>query len=271
MSKALRLPKIALATLAICYAVLVAGLALFQRRLLYTPDRDAPIAPPRAQVLRLAAADGVSLTAWFFPALAPASGYAVLFCHGNGGNLATYTEYYDALPAAGFAVLAFDYRGFGDSGGAPTEAGIYLDVRAALAALLARVEVDPRKVVYLGKSLGSGPATDLAAERAPALLVLETPFTSIADVARWRFPGLPVEALIQDRFDNLSKIARVRAPLLVIHGDRDAGVPLAQGRRLFERAREPKSFHVVAGAGHVDCLARDGAAYVRAIEEALGR
>jgi len=175
----------------------------------------------------------------------------VLFCHGNGGNVGDRAPHASLLAAAGFDVLLFDYRGYGRSRGRPGEDATYADARAARAALLAADGVDPAHVLYLGESLGAAVALELALAHPPAALVLQSPFTSVRDMARVHYPLIP-RALVPDAYPSLDRIRHLRAPLLVLHGARDTIVPLIYGEALFEAAPEPKRLEVFPDAGHND-------------------
>jgi uncharacterized protein len=152
-------------------------------------------------------------------------------------------------------VLLFDYRGYGRSTGRPSEHATYADARAARAALVGRPGVDPARIIYLGESLGAAVALELAIDAPPAGLILQSPFTSIRDMARLHYPIVP-RALVPDAYPNLDRIAALRAPLLVIHGARDEIVPLIYGEAVFEAAPEPKRLEVFPAAAHNDLTGR---------------
>jgi fermentation-respiration switch protein FrsA (DUF1100 family) len=173
------------------------------------------------------------------------------------------------LTAAGFDVLLFDYRGYGRSSGRPSEEGTYRDARAALACLLDQPRVDPARVFYLGESLGGAVALDLALEHPPAGLVLLSAFTGIRELGRLHYPFVP-PALVPDAYPTLRRIRDLRAPLLVLHGDRDEIVPLSHGRALFESAPEPKRMHVFPGLGHNDLVPVAGAEFAQVIASWVG-
>ena len=232
-------------------------LAFFpSRALLWTPAA----AELRFDDVVFEAEDGERLHGWWIPALRPPSIGHLLYCHGNGGNIGDRVPQARALADAGLDVLLFDYRGYGRSSGSPDEPGTYRDGRAALRALLSRPGVDAGRVVYLGESLGGGVALALALESPPLGLVLESTFTSVREMARLHYPLVP-RALVPDAYPNLARIAGLRAPLLVIHGERDEVVPLAHGQALFASAPEPKWLRVVAGAGHNDLALLAGRDY----------
>ena len=233
-------------------------------RLLYLPAREIA-ASPRSPFtdIEVPTEDGERLHAWWIPATAPAIAH-VLLCHGNAGNVGDRLPHTALLSAAGFDVLAFDYRGYGRSTGRPGEQGTYEDARAAREALLRRPGVDSALVLYLGESLGGAVALALAIDHPPAGLVLQSAFTSVRDMARRHYPFVP-PALVPDAYPSLRLIRRLEAPLLVLHGDRDAIVPLLHGEELFHAAPEPKRLQVLSGAGHNDLIAAAGREWAEAI------
>jgi uncharacterized protein len=236
--------------------------------LLFFPDRRILATPAQAGLefedVAIGTGDGERLHGWWVPAGGgPASAHVLLF-HGNAGNVGDRVLHASLLAAAGLDVLLFDYRGYGRSTGRPAEAGTYHDAHAAREALLSRPGVDPARVVYLGESLGGAVALALAVEHPPAALVLMSTFTSVRDMARRHYPVIP-PALVPDAYPSLRRIADLRAPLLVIHGDRDEIVPLLHGEALFEAASEPKRLHVVEGAGHNDLVTLAGEEWAAAV------
>lgn len=241
------------------YATVVLGLFLGQRLLIYQPDRTAPDLAAAGlgglAAVTLATADGLRLNAWY---LAPAPGRPVLaYFHGNGGNIGDRARRLRRFAAAGLGVLMPDYRGYGGNPGRPSEDGLYQDARAALDFLSARA-IPAGRVVLWGESLGSGVAVRMAAERAVAAVVLEAPYTSLADLARRSYPWIPTGLLLADRFPSRERIGRVTAPLLVLHGERDAIIPVAQGRALLAAAAGPREGWFSPEAGHNDLEAHGG-------------
>ncbi|WP_439574341.1 alpha/beta hydrolase [Phreatobacter sp.] len=239
------------------YALLCLVAWAAQRRLLYFPDPQV-VAPAavglEAEVLSRQAADGVTLTMWWVPPQGDRP--VVVYFHGNGGNLAYRAAVFRDLTAAGHGLLALSYRGYGGSGGSPSEAGLILDARAAYEA--ARERAPAAGIVAYGESLGTGVAVRLAAERSVSGLILEAPFTAVEDRASELFWYLPVRMLLADRCRSRDHIAAVRAPLLVLHGDADTVIPVGHGRALFQLANEPKTFAHFPGAGHNDLWSRGG-------------
>ena len=204
------------------------------------------------------AADGARLHGWWVPG---PRAETVLWFHGNAGNISHRLDNLRLLhDHVGASVLLFDYRGYGRSAGRPTERGLYEDASGALAHLRSRPGVAHSPIIYFGRSLGAAVATELAVRAHPSGLILETPFTSVQDMAAEILPA-PLAALLPPSFDTLTRIARVRCPVLVIHGDCDEVVPYAQGRRVFDAAPEPKSLLTVAGAHHNDTYLVAGEPY----------
>ena len=208
--------------------------------------------------VEIATSDGERLVAWWKP---PEAGRAlILYFHGNGGSLLNRRDRVRALAADGRGVLIVSYRGYSGSTGTPSEAGLALDGEAAWRWLGSYA---PGRIVLYGESLGSAVAVRLASEQAVGGVILDAPFTSIADVARPSFWFVPLDRLLTNRFRSIDRIGAIRAPLLVMHGDRNRVVPFALGERLFAAAPEPKRFERLAGIDHVSVLESGGLAFVR--------
>ena len=228
-------------------------LLLAQRSILFpvpTTVRTAPQAAgfPEAQEHVLTAADGEKIIVWHVPAKPGRS--VVLYFHGNGDYLAGFFGRFRRLISDGTGVIAVSYRGYAGSGGQPSERGLLLDAAAAFAFTTARYSAD--KIVVWGFSLGTGVAVALAAEQQVGRVILESAYTSIADVAASAFWFAPVRRLMRDQFRSDERIARVRVPLLFLHGARDRTIPLRFGERLFALAHEPKQFVRFPEGGHND-------------------
>jgi hypothetical protein len=244
--------KWALAFLAAIYALIVVGFAVFQRRLLYFPDRrlthPAEAGMSGVEELRLLTADGEMLVAWYLP---PRDGHPlILYFHGNGGALVDRIPRFRMFAASGYGFLAVSYRGYGGSSGSPTQTGLMRDGKAAYREARAR-GYEGKRIVVMGESLGTGAAISLAATREAAALVLDSPFSSAVDVAAVHYWMLPVRWLMLDQFRSDLAIRDVHIPVLFVHGDEDNVTPIDLARRLFERANEPKAFIGVAGGGHL--------------------
>ena len=255
------------------YGVLVGGLYVFQRQLLYFPVGGRPVLGELAALgvleVEIRTADGLPLLAWYSP---PRDGRAVVaYFHGNGGHIGYRAERLRAFAEAGYGVLMVEYRGYGGNPGAPTEDGLYADGAAALE-FLKREGIPPCRLVLYGESLGSGVAVPLAAHNGIAALILEAPFTSVAEVAQHHYSFMPASLLVRDRFDSLAEIGGVKAPILFLHGERDRVVPLRFGRALFDAAPEPKEFWLSREAGHENLMRFGGfEAVLRFVERLIGR
>lgn len=246
-------------TLALLPILLVTVLLLIlwsgQRRMMYFPSGSVA-APPAfglegVEPVAFDTADGLRLHGWFFP-VADARATVLVF-NGNAGNRSYRAPLASALRNRDLQVLLFDYRGFGGNPGSPTEQGLRLDARAALAYLATRRDVEPARIVYFGESLGSAVAVDLATEHPPAALILRSPFASMTEVAQYHYRWLPVRWLLRDRYDSVTRIRAARAPLLIVAGEYDRIVPAAHSRRLYEAAGAgTRRFVLVEGADHND-------------------
>jgi fermentation-respiration switch protein FrsA (DUF1100 family) len=212
--------------------------------------------------------DGVRLHGWFFPADtgSPRAGWAVLVCHGNGGNISHRLELTEALLQNGVAVLLFDYRGYGRSEGRPGEEGTYRDAQAAHAWLRQKGFAGGR-IIAFGESLGGGVASELALRETLGGLVLQSSFTSIPDIGAEVFPWLPVRWLSTIKYDTRAKLPRIRIPVLVLHSREDTLARFAHAEANFAAANEPKILSEVTG-DHNDACA-DGPRIVEGMEKLL--
>jgi len=242
------------------YLILVGTMFAAQRRMMYFPDTDLPD-PVQAGVadmapIRLETADGLTLTSWYRPAQGP-NRVTLVYFHGNAGHIGGRGDKVRPYLNAGHGVLLVGYRGYGGNPGTPTEDGLYADGRAALT-FLTEQGIETGIVLY-GESLGTGVAVRMASEHHVAAVVLEAPYTSIADVAAAAYRFVPVRLLLRDRFDSLSRVTAIGAPLYLLHGEQDTTIPVHFGRRLFAAAAEPKQARFFAGAGHTDLYEHGGA------------
>ena len=215
-------------------------------------------------------ADGLKLYGWLFHSKTQPAQASVIYFHGNGGNL-SYCDWVGAeLAARGFDVLIFDYRGYGRSQGDPVgERELYADADAAYDFMTVERGVAPGRVVLYGQSLGTAAAIDVASRRECGALVAESGLSSASDTAGAIMPWLPgfVRGLTKNKLDSVSKIPRVGCPVLVVHGARDELIPAAQGRKLFDAAREPKLLKIVEGAGHNDLSIVGGGRYLDSLAD----
>lgn len=243
----------------------------FEHSQVYHPTRDAEYTPDDvgrpAEEVWLKTADGLRLHAWFFAADkgSPRTCFAMLFCHGNGGNLTSRPGYYRAILETGVNLLTFDYRGYGLSDGEPSEAGTYLDAATAYQWLRAR-GFAPEHILAWGESLGGGIASQLAATQSIGGLVLQSSFTSIPDIGAEVFPWLPVKLLSRIKYDTHSRLPHLKCPVVVMHSRADMTIRFSHGERNFAAAREPKAFVKLEG-DHNDPLLANRAAYVSGAEK----
>ncbi|KAB2849748.1 MAG: alpha/beta hydrolase [Hyphomicrobiaceae bacterium] len=246
-------------------------MAMAQRRLIYLPD-TARIAPASIGLFgvseeTLGTPDGERLVMWYAPAKPGRRTF--LYFHGNAAGLADRAERVRIMAEEGFGVLMLAYRGYSGSTGSPSEAANVADGKRAYEWLLTR-GVKPMDIIIFGESLGSGIAVQVAAEHRIGGMVLDSPYTSLTDVAAGRFPYLPVRLAMLDRYDSLSRIGSLRIPLLIFHGDRDEAVPYDLGLRLFQAAKEPKRMVTFNGFGHLVPFAKGSWDAVRAFADSLG-
>ncbi|MBD1899174.1 MULTISPECIES: alpha/beta hydrolase [Cyanophyceae] len=224
------------------YAFLCFYAYFFSDRMIFVPQpssyRDSN------EILKLTTADGVQISAAYLPN--PNATYTILYSHGNAEDLFDVLSVRQGLRDMGFAVFAYDYRGYGTSQGTPTERNSYRDIDAAYTYLTQQLGVPPNRIIAYGRSVGSGPAVDLASRQPLAGLIVESAFVTAFRVLT-RIPIVPF-----DRFRNLDKIKKVRCPVLVMHGRRDEVIPFWHGEQLFAAANEPKRFLWVDEAGHND-------------------
>ena len=254
------------------------GLALLlyfsQSRLVYYPEtgREIIATPVRIGLpfedIRLTASDGIGLHGWFVPAPQPRG--TVLFLHGNAGNISHRLDSVQMFHRLGYNTLIFDYRGYGNSGGTPTEQGTYRDAEAAWRYLTEQRQVPACRIVLFGESLGGAIAAQLASTRKPAALVIASGFTSVPEMAQHLYPYLPVRWLARIRYDTRAYLRTVTAPVLIAHSPQDEIIPYEHGRALFAAAHPPKQFLELAG-GHNDGFIFMREEWVRALGDFLGK
>ena len=229
-----------------------------EKRFVFFPERDVAGTPDDAGLqyedVYLTSPDGLTLHGWFLPGRAGVSSpdtQTWLWFHGNGGNLGTRVGQLErAHHLLGVHQFIFDYRGYGNSEGQPTEQGIYLDARAALKYLRSRSDINPDRIVYFGHSLGAAIAIELAVEHPPLGMALIAPFSSIKDMAELTISFPLASWFVRGHFDSVKRIQRVHVPLLVMHGELDEMVPYWQGMKLYQAASRPKRFVTLYGASH---------------------
>ena len=255
------IPESGLARILLSAAIVYAGLAawawLCSDRMIFLPPppgyRDTP------EVLKVPTKDGQYIAAIYL--MNPSATHTLLLSHGNGEDLGSILPLLPGLANLGFSVFAYDYRGYGLSAGTPSEGHVYADIDGAYDYLTGKLGVPPERIVALGRSLGAGASVDLAARRPVGGVILESPFLTAFRVMT-RVPLFPF-----DKFRNVDKIARVRCPLLVMHGEEDEIVPFWHGRQLFDKAPGPKTFLAIPNARHNDLMWVAGARYGQALRD----
>ena len=266
-----------LALVIVLYAGFLLLLRLAEPRLIYAPGPSTRLTPPPAELglaperLEFPSTDGVRLVGWLMRAPTDTAGRWLLICHGNGGNLseAGRPSHYAGLRALGLNLLAFDYRGYGESGGTPSEAGLYRDADAAWGYLTGSLRVPAGRIVIFGHSLGSAVAVELATRVPAAGLILDGALSSVTERAQEAYPYVPVRWIARSRYPSIERIGRLTLPKLFLHARADEVIPFAHGRRLYQAAPPPKEFVALAG-GHADAFERDSAVYFGAIARFLG-
>lgn len=249
------------------YLALGLCIYIFQRNLLYFPDGKAfdvnsfGVAKP-FEVIGVPVNEIESpVKSWYQPPR-DKNKPVVVFMHGNASNFSLRAFRAVPLLAAGYGLLLVGYPGFDGNPGSPTEAGIYQSARGAISAVIQK-GITPDHIILHGESLGTTVAVQMATEFPVAAISLEAPPTSMLEVGAYHYPIFPVRILLWDRFDSIRKIARVKAPLLLIHGLADNIVPVSQGMVLFAYANEPKKAYFLPGLGHGTAL------YTKPVQEKL--
>jgi fermentation-respiration switch protein FrsA (DUF1100 family) len=238
------------------YILLLIGIFLFQRSLLYFPSHHYVTLPDASAnrsfaELPVKTVDGLELKAWYAPATTKS--FTFVFFHGNGDCLASASEVADPYLAAGYGFLMAEYRGYSGLPGKPSEAGLYADARASIYALMAR-GVKSENILLFGHSLGTGVAVQMAEEFHVGGVILLAPYTSVATMAQFEYPYLPAKYLVLDRFESDKKMMKIHVPVLIVNGTDDQVIPPSQGRMLYDLANEPKEFHSIPGRNHNDAF-----------------
>jgi hypothetical protein len=257
------------------YGVILWWFNAHENDLIYAPDREIRVAPEIPGVawarVTLVSADGVHLVGRLYRGMIPDSAARwVLYFHGNAGNATGRSAFHARLVQLGVNVLVAEYRGYGESEGAPDEAGISRDANAFYGYARDTLRVPPERLVLYGHSLGSGVAVELAMQKPVAGLIVEGAMTSIPDRGQELYPYLPIGLMANNRFASVEKIGRIMVPKLFLHAVDDEVIPIAHGRRLYDGASHPKMFQEVRG-GHDGSYQRDAHIFFGAIETFLER
>ena len=245
----------------IVVAVLVLVLWVFQRRLIYLPTGDPGSPPPGWADASVTTSDGIELGLWH---RAPVDGAPVVVVfNGNAGNRGDRIALGSALAREGFGVVLFDYRGYGENGGAPSEDGLALD--AAAVAAFARSTYPGNRLLFFGESLGAAVAVGAASASPPDGVVLRSPFTTLADAASANYFGTPLGWFLWDDYPTIDRMPNLETPVTVVAGTRDGIVPIEQSRRVYEAAAQPIEWVAIEGAGHNDAVLSSGPEVVAAV------
>ncbi|HSF47562.1 MAG TPA: alpha/beta hydrolase [Burkholderiales bacterium] len=262
-----------LLVLASVYGAIVLAVYFYQPRLIYFPNLPSRsiIATPQDiglsyERVSLETEDGLRLQGWFIPA--PEARGVLLFLHGNAGNISHRLDSIRIFHKLRLSVLIFDYRGYGESEGEPSELGTYLDAEAAWRHLTQDRGVSADKIVLFGRSLGASIAAYLASRLEPAALIVESTFTSVPDLAQELYPFLPARWLSRFRYDTREYLRATSRPVLIVHSPNDEIIPYAHGEALYAAAASPKHLLKIHG-GHNDGFLASGAAYVCGLDRFL--
>lgn len=248
----------------------------FEHRQVYAPSPTLEFTPAdcglhQYEDVFFSASDGVKLHGWFFPAAqnSSRSHLVLLVFHGNGGNICHRLRYYEAWLELGVNIFTFDYRGYGQSEGVPSEAGTYLDGQAAHAWLRQR-GFAPDYIILLGKSLGGGIASEVAVREKVGGLILQNTFSSVPDVGSDLFPFLPVRLMGSIQYNTARKLPRITAPVLIMHSRADDFIRFPHAERNFAAANDPKMFWEIYGT-HNGTLDANPRHYLEGLQTFLTR
>jgi fermentation-respiration switch protein FrsA (DUF1100 family) len=233
------------------------------------PASQTLAVPAGAEEVSFTAADGTRLHGWFFRSESKPETATIIYFHGNGGNITNIDWVGQRLARRGFDVLLFDYRGYGKSEGeVGAESGLYADGDAALAFAINQKGARADRVVLYGQSLGTTVAADIASRQNVGAVILESGLSSASSVGRTALPWLPalLHFLSTNRFESARKLAQVKAPVLITHGDPDPVIPTEEARILFAGANEPKQLLIFPGAGH-NVFGSQGDEYLSRLEQ----
>ncbi len=248
-----------------------------QSLFIYAPDMPTRelIATPidlgfSFEEVTLVTTDNEKLHAWFIPTNPDEKRAAktVLFMHGNAGNISHRLETIQIFHQLGLNVFIFDYRGYGKSTGSPNEKGTYLDATAAWNYLIHERKLSPDQIIIFGRSLGGGVASELAINVSPAMLILESTFTSMQEVSKQHYPFMPTDIIVKHEYETINKLKNISCPIVVVHSKNDEVIPFSHAERIFERANRPKTFIELRG-GHGNGFLLSQRDYIAGLQNAL--
>lgn len=240
-----------LCSILLVYGLLIVSMYLLQRTFIYQPDKKQPQPADWGvsdmQVIQLTTTDQLILNSWYKPA--EAGKPTMIYFQGNAGHIGNRSMAMRPYLDTGYGLLLLSYRGYGGNSGQPSERGFYDDARTGIE-FLRQQNVAADCLIIYGESLGTAVAVQMATEIKARALILQSPFSRLADVGRHHYRIFPVSWLLKDRFDSISKITSIETPVLILHGDKDRVVPFVLGEKLYDAAIEPKQFVTYSGAAH---------------------
>lgn len=230
--------------------VVLAGFYFGQRKLMYLPNPVASLPTdvnmPSFTVIKLKTSDNLTLSSWYQAAKDKPT---LIYIHGNAGNVSNRAPFVKRYLTEGYGVLLLGYRGYGGNPGSPSEPGLYRDARAAIK-FLQNEGIPDNKIVLFGESLGTGIAVQMALEFQVRALILQTPYTAMADIGQYHYPFLPVRMFLKDRYNSIAKISKINIPILILHGHQDRVVPIRFAKQLYAAANVPKTAKYYPDKGH---------------------
>lgn len=266
-----RLKRIVYSLLALALAVML--LRKFEHSQVYHPEREMMSHPGDLgrlfEDVYFQAEDGTKLNGWYYPAAKDSlrEQFALLWCHGNGGNISGRRPYHEAALATGVNLFSFDYRGYGLSEGTPGEPGTYRDTHAAYEWLIKK-GFAPTNIIVMGESLGGGIGSELAATKPTGGLILQSSYTSVPDLGAEIFPWLPVRLISTIKYDTYHRLPKIKVPVMVMHSRLDTIIPYHHAEKNFAAANEPKLFWELYG-DHNDTILTDGPRYIEGLNQFL--
>ena len=242
----------ALSSVILAYIIIVLFTYFYQRKLLYHPSENNYIGDEikfKYKEVFIEVDKDIKLKSWFLEKDTKKN-KTILYFHGNAGDLTNRVHKLNELSKLNINILLISWRGFSGNPGKPTEKNLYNDARKSVE-WLNKTGIENKNIILYGESLGTGVATELGQDNSFSGIVLESPFTSVADAAKIYYPYLPVDLLIKDRYDSLKKIKNINTPILVMHGKKDDVVPFTMGMELFEKANKPKFSYFPENDNHM--------------------
>lgn len=270
---------------ALGYGLLLMAVLFFEDSFIYFPvkypdgDWDAPVRhkTPRIEDVYMRTPDGVKLHGWY--AHGQDAEFTLLYMHGNAGNITNRYYWLCELAKLPTDIFIIDYRGYGkstkmhtsNSAVKPSEAGLYTDSETAYRYLVNERDVQPQDLIIYGNSLGGAVAAHLAAKENCAGLIMQSSFTSAANMAKKMFGWMPLSCFVSAEFDNIDTLQKVTVPKLILHGKRDHLIPHAMAEQLYEVATEPKQLVLIDKLGHNDFASEHSAEVLDAFREFLSK